>query len=441
MYILYNFLLRLYMLVNLPKVIKRWFFEKGYRQRMSESRGNMPQEVREKIENKNAIWVHAASVGEVVATNPIVNELRREFPKATIVVSVVTATGYKMAQQTIKNADGIFYFPLDLKGATKRIIDIVKPSIILNVETEIWPNFIRWAKMYKIPLVMVNGRISDKSIKKYKKIRFFLEKVLDYYSTFCMQSKIDADHIKQMGAQEEKILILGNTKYDQEYPKMDTIEKDDLYNELALDKDELIFIAGSTHPGEEEYIINAFKVIKEKYAKASLIIAPRKISRGEELKALCEANGFKALRRSQKIDENIKDNDVIILDTIGELGKLYALADVVFVGGSLVEIGGHNILEPAAFGKPIVVGEKMYNFAEIYNLLNRNKACLTARTQEELNEIFLNLADDKAMRKEYGDNAYEIMQQNQGAAKRNVEEVRKVLQATKRLHLVGEEDN
>lgn len=441
MYTLYNFLLHLYMLINLPKVAKRWFFEKGYKQRMSESRGNMPQEVREKIENKNAIWVHAASVGEVVATNPIVNELRHEFPKSTIVVSVVTATGYKMAKQTIKNADGIFYFPLDLKGATKRIIDIVKPSIILNVETEIWPNFIRWAKLYQIPLIMVNGRISEKSIKKYKKIRFFLEKVLRHYSVFCMQSKIDATHIKMMGAEPEKVLILGNTKYDQEYPQMDQLAKQEIQNELALDKNELVIIAGSTHPGEEEYIVEAFKDIKKRFSKATLIIAPRKITRGEELQSLCEESGFDVLRRSQMTEAATKAYDVIILDTIGELGKLYALADIVFVGGSLVEIGGHNILEPAAFGKPIVVGPKMFNFTEIYNLLSRNGACLTVTNQDELNKVFMELAENDEMREKYGNNAYEIMQKNQGAARRNVEQVRKVLKETNRLHLVGEEDN
>lgn len=435
MYLLYNLLLLAYMTLHLPRVVKRWLFEKGYKQRMSESSGKMPKEVREKIENKDAIWVHAASVGEIVATNPIVNELRKEFPEATIAVSVVTATGYQMAKQTITNADGIFYFPLDLNGATKRIINIVKPSIILNVETEIWPNFIRWAKRYDIPMVMVNGRISDKSILKYKKIAFFLKKILRHYSVFCMQSKIDADHIKLMGAEPEKVLILGSTKYDQEYPTVDTVTKHKIIEEYALHDASPVVIAGSTHEGEEEYVFKAFKKVKEKHPKAALILAPRRIARGDDLQMMSEGYGFTTIRRSM-MDENHTKKDVIILDTIGELGKLYGMADIVFVGGSLVQTGGHNILEPAAFGKPIVVGPFMFNFKGIYNLLRRNKACLTVHDQEEMNRVFLKLANNAQMRKEYGENAYEIMRQNQGAARRNVEQVKKVLIETNRMHLV-----
>lgn len=278
MYWLYNLLLLMYWASLIPVLIYRLIHEEGFYQRIKQSIGFLPNDLQKKISDRQAIWVHAASVGEIVAASPIVREMRKEHPNEVIIVSVVTATGFRMAHQIIEGADGILYFPLDLPYLTGRILDIVEPKIIVLVETEIWPNFLRIAQKKKIPIMMMNGRISQRSVSRYRLITFFTRRVLSSILVFCMQSRIDAQYIIDIGADPNKVVVTGNTKYDQTYGIVTADEKKSFLSELGFsESDYPIMIAGSTHKGENGSVYKAFEAIRQNHEKPALSL-PRGIS-------------------------------------------------------------------------------------------------------------------------------------------------------------------
>lgn len=420
MYWFYNVCLVIYWLLLVPVLLYRLLFEEGFYDRLKQSSGVMPQPTLEKIAYCNGIWVHAASVGEIVAASPIVRELKRRYPQETVVVSVVTATGHRMAQRIIPEADGHIFFPVDLPIITTRIVDIVDPKAILLVETELWPNFLRLAENRGLPVMMVNGRISDRSAKRYALIRGFTERMLSQIKWFCMQSKQDAKYIIQMGAPPELVQVTGNTKYDQTYAVVTPEEEEELRHEFGIHHHHPVIIAGSVHKGEEEIVLDAFRQVQAKYPEARLIMAPRDVTRGAQVESLTQNSGFTVQRRTEMKPGEAAETDVLILDTIGELGRIYCLADVVFVGGSFAKIGGHNILEPAAHGKPIFVGPHMFNFKEIFALLSKEGAVLMT-TEGRFARELLALLDDPERLAKMGANALRLVHENQGATERNVD--------------------
>lgn len=428
MYWIYNILLIIYWIGLIPVILYRLIFEEGFYERIKQSAGFMPDSLMKKIEGRRAIWLHAASVGEIVATSPIVKDIKKKFPEAVVVVSVVTATGHAMAHRIIPEAEGIIFFPLDLPFLTRRILDLIKPITILLVETEIWPNFLRIAEKEKIPVMMVNGRISDRSMHRYMFIKSFTREMLGSIEKFCMQSKIDSEYINILGADKNHITVTGNTKYDQTYAQVTKEDKEALQHEFGFGCNHPIIVAGSTHKGEEESVLSAFKVILKEFPGARLLIAPREIMRGHDVKELAEAQGLKAICRSQMTEPVHEGTPVVVLDTIGELGRLYSLGDIIFVGGSLVRTGGHNILEPAAHGKPILVGPHMFNFKEIYALLSSRNACRMVKDKRELLDAMLELCHNKELREEMSRNCLELVRENRGATQRNTEELRKLFE-------------
>ena len=430
MYWLYNILLLMYWASLIPVLIYRLIHEEGFYQRIKQSIGFLPDELKKKISDRHAIWVHAASVGEIVAASPIVREMRKEHPQEVIIVSVVTATGFRMAHQIIDGADGILYFPLDLPYLTGRILNIVNPKIIDLVETEIWPNFLRIANRKKIPIMMMNGRISQRSVSRYRLITFFTRHVLSSIRIFCMQSRIDAQYIIDIGADPNKVIVTGNTKYDQTYGIVTPEEKKKFLAELGFsESDYPIMIAGSTHKGETGSVYEAFSAIREKHPKARLIIAPRYIYQSDLVREEGRKYGITMAKRSEMKAGKKMDGpyEGVILDTIGELGRVYSLGDLVFVGGSLAHIGGHNILEPAAHAKPIVVGPNMFNFVEIYDLLSSRGACIMVKNEEEFIRTCARIVDDRQMAENMKRHCIEIVQENQGATRRNLAELQKIL--------------
>lgn len=431
MYWIYNILLIIYWIGLIPVILYRLAFEEGFYQRIKQSAGFMPVELMKKIEGKRAIWLHAASVGEIVATSPIVKDIKIKFPDAVVVVSVVTATGHAMARRIIPEAEGIIFFPLDLPFLTRRILNIIKPIMILLVETEIWPNFLRIAEKENIPVMMVNGRISDRSMKRYLYIKSFMNEMLSSIYRFCMQSKLDAEYIEVLGAPRNAITVTGNTKYDQTYARVTEEEKEALLHEFGFGHNHPIIIAGSTHKGEDESILKAFKSILKSYPQARLLIAPREIMRGNDIKNYSNREGLRAICRSEMSEPVHDEIPVVILDTIGELGRLYSLGDIVFVGGSLVKTGGHNILEPAAHGKPILVGPYMFNFKEIYALLSSRNACRMVKNEEDLLHTMIELCENQELRDAMSRNCLEVMIENRGATQRNTEEVRQLFEELK----------
>lgn len=430
MYWLYNVLLLFYWAILIPQLIYRLIREEGFYQRIKQSIGYLPPDLKEKISNRHAIWVHAASVGEIVAASPIVREMRKNHSHEVIIVSVVTATGFRMAHQIIKGADAILYFPLDLPFLTDRILTIVRPRMIVLVETEIWPNFLRIAEEKHIPVMMMNGRISQRSASRYRLITFFTRHVLSTIRVFCMQSRIDAQYIIDIGADPNKVIVTGNTKYDQTYGIVTEDEKKRFLRELGFAQGTYpIFIAGSTHKPETEPVLHAFKAIKQQFPTAKLIIAPRYILQADVIRDEGVRQGVLLVKRSDmKAGKSVPASyDGVILDTIGELGRVYSLGDLIFVGGSLARIGGHNILEPAAHGKPIVVGPNMFNFVEIFDLLSSRGACVMVRNEDEFVQTCLDILLHKDKAKQMQDSCLAIVRENQGATKKNLDELQRLL--------------
>ena len=402
--------------------------EPGFVERIRQSMfGIFPEHALDSIEKNNCIWVHAASVGEVVATSPLIKEFRREFPKSPILVSVVTASGYEMANRIIKDADSIIYYPLDFPWLAGRVLRRIHPRVFLPVETELWPNFLKTARKLRIPVMMVNGRISDKSVKRYRHLHSMWDDMIKTITKFAMQSPIDADYIKQLGAPPELVTITGNTKFDQTYTDVSEEEKNTILYELGFSKDDKIFLAGSTHRGEEELILNAFRQLKEKHANAKLLIAPRELLRTMEVIHIVRSADFSVATRTKLQKNRSVGHDVVILDTIGELGKIYSIGDVIYVGKSLVVHGGHNILEPAAHGKAIVVGSNMENFKDTHALFTKRNACVTVNNPEELNKEVLRLFDDENERKRLERETLAIVNENKGAARKSAELLKETL--------------
>lgn len=433
MYWIYNIFLSLYWIGLIPVLLYQMLMKEGFYERLKPSMGFITRTLQERIGDKEVIWIHAASVGEVVAASPIVQNIKKEFPQTAVLVSVVTNVGYSMAEQILPEANGVVFFPIDIPFLLRRMLYQFNPVGILLVETELWPNFLRIAKERQIPVMMVNGRISSRSYARYIRIKPFVASMLEIIDWFCMQSNIAADYITELGADPSKVKVTGNTKYDQIYAIVTEKKKDELQTQFGFHGHFPIIVAGSTHKGEEEIIIKAFKGLLQCYPNARLLLAPRQINRGQDILTLCESYGIQAVCRSTMEGPMEESIPVVILDTIGELGRLYSLGDIIFVGGSLVKTGGHNILEPAAHGKPIIVGPHMFNFKEIYGLLSSRGACTMVHDERELLEVLQMLCANQAMREEMSRHCLEVVSENRGATQRNTEELRRLLE---RFHIV-----
>ena len=428
MQFLYNIAAILVVILIIPVFMIRSVREKGFVERIRQSLGIFPEHALDKVAKKHCIWVHAASVGEIVATSPLIKEFHKEFPQTPILVSVVTTSGYEMANRIIKDADAIIYFPLDLPFLAGRVLRRIHPRVFLPVETELWPNFLKTARQMHIPVMMVNGRISDRSVKQYKYLNSLLTDMIGTVTKFAMQSDIDADYIMRLGAPPELVTVTGNTKFDQTYTDVSPEEKAAIIHEMGLEKAEGILLAGSTHRGEEDFVLKAFKALREKHDKAKLVIAPRELLRTQEVIHLCKRAGFTVTTRTKQQEKGPQDADIVILDTIGELGKVYSVGDVVYVGGSLITHGGHNILEPAAHGKAIIVGHYMFNFKDTHALFKKREACITVNNAQELANEVVNLFDDEAYRRRLEKETLAIVGENKGASRKSAIILRETLE-------------
>lgn len=419
MQFLYNIAAVIVVLLIIPVFLVRSIRERGFIERIRQSLGFLPDEKMEKVAKKNCIWVHAASVGEIVAASPLIKEFRKEFPKSPILVSVVTTSGYEMANRIIKDADSIIYFPLDLPFLAAHVVRRVTPRVFMPVETELWPNFLKECGRMHIPVMMVNGRISDKSVKRYRYLYSLLDDMIRTVKKFAMQSPIDAEYIIRLGADPNLVIVTGNTKFDQTYTDVSPEEKETLIRQMGLSGSDGIFLAGSTHRGEEDHVLKAFRAIRVKFPRARLVIAPRELLRTREVIAICRRAGFRTARRTELLESPATNHDIVILDTIGELGKVYSVGDVIYVGGSLISHGGHNILEPAAHGKAIIVGYNMFNFKETHALFTKRNAVVTVQNGDGLAEAALRLFEDTEERGRMERETLAIVHENKGAARRS----------------------
>lgn len=426
--LIYNIGIIMVAIAGLPLFLFRFMRERQFRERIRHNLGLFLPETLAKVEGRRPVWFQAVSVGEVVAASSIIKEFKRQLPDVPVLISSGTASGYQMAQRVVPFADAIIFYPPDLPGLPGRILDRIRPRAYVPVETELWPNFIQAARKRGIPVVMVNGRIGERSVGRYRLMRRLFTKMLDTVSRFCMQSTIDAQYVIQLGADPHRVIVTGNTKYDQNYSSVTDKEKDGYLAELGFDGIGPVIMAGSTHRGEEEILLEVLREVRRQIPAAKLVIAPRDIERSSSIVDLVRRQGFTAELRTQMASVAERSAvTVVVLNTIGELGRLYRLADLVFVGGSLVPHGGQNILEPAAQGKPIIVGPHMFNFKDTYALFSGRGACATALDGPELLQKTLEILTDPFLAEAMGREALAIVAENRGAAVRTVENLKQIL--------------
>lgn len=406
MFFIYDILYLMGFVFYLPVLLFKGKLHAGFKQRFS----FLGPELRYRLYQKPNIWFHAVSVGEVLAIVGLVEQIRLSHPNHQIVISTVTPTGYVVAQQRFRKEDVILFAPLDLGWVVRRFIAAIRPEIFIIAETEIWPNLLRALAQKDIPLVMVNGRISNSSFYRYLRFSFLFERIFRSFRSVCMQSVSDADRIIALGALPKNVTVLGSMKFD-DVSVGDTI----LPARIGFQDNALIWVAGSTHPGEEKIVLDVFKKLKIKFPALSLILAPRHVERSKDICSLIRENGFNAATFSS-LKPHIADSQaVVVVDTIGHLKSFYAMASVVFIGKSLVGQGGQNIIEPAFFGKPMIVGPYMQNFADIVEIFLDARAILQIENAGQLQETVDKLLSDRDLRNSLGRRALLTVKKNQGA--------------------------
>ncbi len=328
-----------------------------------------------------------------------------------------------MAKKLKEKISYIFYFPFDFPFVIEKVLSRLRPSLIILAETELWPNLLRYAQYSKIPVISTNGTISDTSFERYKRIRPIFKDVINKVSYFCMQTQRDKERLINLGVKPEKIIVTGNTKFD--LLDADSV-KEQPFENWNIKEFSPVIVAGSTHAGEEEFLIESFRAIVKKFPKALLILVPRHPDRVPEIENLIRAQRYSYRKRSEMSLFALEEN-IIIVDTIGELSKIYTSADIVFMGGSLVRIGGHNLLEPAFLAKPIITGPYTFKQNEMVELLKENDGIVQLESKEELKEKLLELLSSPEKRKKLGENAYKVALSNQGATRKNFEVIEKFL--------------
>jgi len=384
--------------------------------------GIFPDEIKDRLEQGNNIWIHAVSVGEVNSALPIIRRLRERFPEKLIIISTVTETGNKAAKRIARNEEVVIYLPLDLSFIVKKVIDLINPEVFIMIETEIWPNIILNLSKRNIPCVLLNGRISPSSYRRYRWIKLLIRPTLAKVNLLCMQTKKDALRIINLGALPDNVKITGNTKFDVDI-NLEDLEKEivQFSRRLKIKKDDQILIAGSTHYPEEKILFSCYNRLLINKPNLKMIIAPRHIDRIKKIEKEAEAFGFKPVKFTELIAHPHKqDNKLIIVDVMGKLKTLYALATIVFVGGSLAKIGGHNMIEPAIFSKPIIFGPYVYNFQDIAEDLINNNAAYKVNNEKELYDRVNQLLLSPKEREQLGKNAYKAIENSKGATRRSL---------------------
>lgn len=368
----------------------------------------------QRVSGSKTIWIHAVSMGEVIASVRFIKELKAGYSSANIIISTVTDTGQEIARERLSDIAGIVYIPFDLGFILKRFLRNIRPDIFIAVETELWPNIFRTLRQNRIPILIMNGRISEKSFKGYRKIRFFMRHVISCVDMFCMQEPVYAERIKGLGAEDNRVKVIGNFKFDTRPP-------DKLPEWAALLKGQVI-IAGSTHATEEELIIEAYLKLKAVFSELNLIIAPRHPERFREVEEIVKTKGLAYLTRSglNKSAFNAQFTGfVMVLDVVGELATAYGISDIAVMGGSFIQHGGQNPLEPACWGKPVVCGPHMENFTFIEDFYKKGGAIKT--DAEGLYTTLSELLSSDEKRKRTGEIARSLYNEKSGSVNRALE--------------------
>jgi 3-deoxy-D-manno-octulosonic-acid transferase len=439
MYFLYRVVTVLGMLFLAPYYALRGWRRGEPRTALAERLGSVPRTLIDRANsyaatNGAAIWIHAVSVGEVLAAKPLAESLKQRFPARAIFVSTTTETGRRLASERLRSLDGVFYFPLDWIVPVRRALRAIRPAVVIVMETEIWPNFLREARRRGVPVIFANARISERSFARYKRWKFlvgdFFARVLLDPDVFLAQTPDDSARLIEMGAPEDRVEVAGNLKYDGEPAAISPLG---IWLEGEIHRQERwpVLVAGSIVAGEEEAVIAAYDLVQRQWRHALLILAPRKPDRFDAAAEIAAAAGWNVVRRSRldftaPLDEN---GDVLMLDSIGELTSLYLFADVVFVGGSLVPAGGHNILEPAWFSRAPVFGPSMENFRDMASQFLAAKAGVQVTSGQQLGKVWVQLIEDNPLRERMGKAARALSERNRGATARALGRIVEVIES------------
>jgi len=429
MYLLYNLLLIIATVLTLPAFCLYVLITGKYREGLGQRFGFVSSRTPNDPSLKPRLWIHACSVGEVIAISPIITEIKSIYPLSCIVVSNTTRSGHGFAKKALKDVSSCLYFPLDLGWVVRRALRAVSPDMFIVSETEIWPNFLRTAKRLGIKTIMVNGRISVRSFGSYMKARFFIKRVLQNFDIMSMIMKSDADKIISMGALPERVLINGNSKYDRLADQVHRSFEEEMRRILSISREDKVFIAGSTRTGEEEVVIEAYLRFVKAYPDMLLIIAPRHIERTGEIEELLRKSRLEFVLKTELDKGKInRDKPVIVIDTIGDLFKVYSVGTIVFCGGSLVPLGGQNVLEAAAWGKVVFYGPSMEDFLDASELLERVGAGIEIKDADDLVKTGIKLLKDPETLRSLGEAGREAVMANRGSARRNAELIKELLE-------------
>ena len=425
-FLIYNILLLVSAVFLIPFFALKIVLAGKYRKSIGPKFGLIPQRVFDEMKGSPRIWVHAVSVGEVTAAAPIISSLRGMYPEACIVLSTSTETGQEMAGRLITDTSALIYYPLDIPVVVRKVIERVNPDIFVPVETEIWPNFIRACAKRGTRIVMVNGRISPRSFRRYRRTRFFWKRIMNMLDMMGAISAIDASRLEALGVEPSRIHVLGNAKYDSLAAGADDALRDEMEARLDIPHEARVFVAGSTHEGEDGMVLKVYRGLLEKYPDMLMVIVPRHPERGDDIVSLARDEGFDDCVTMKEINSGTKraGRRIVIVDVIGELFKVYSLATMVFCGGSLVPRGGQNILEPAAWGKVVLYGPSMDDFMDEKERLEIAGGGITVSNDRELLAETLKLMEDPETLRRKGAAGREIVASNGGAARRYAEMIR-----------------
>lgn len=425
MYFLYTLGLALWLLLGTPVWLQQMLRHGKHRAGLRARLGNVPEQLRR--HRAPIFWVHAVSVGEVLAVSGLVAQLRERHPRARVVVSTVTDAGQKLARQRF-GTENVFYFPVDFAFAVRPYLQALKPRLVVIAETEFWPNFLRLAHQAGARVAVVNARISDRSFPGYRRLRRWLARVLQNVDLLLAQTIQDRERLLAIGAPAERARVAGNLKFDATPPQSPAIVQQ-LQSAIALAEASPAIVAGSTMEDEEPLLLRAFETVLARHPRAVMILAPRHPERFNHVANMISDLGIRFWRRSEWQPSRSIAGRVFLLDSIGELASLYALATVAFVGGSLVERGGHNILEAAQYGVPVLVGPHTENFRDIVNLFLEAGAARMVGPAE-LPLVLRELVENEAERKLMGVRALETLQAHRGATERTLRALEELLSDT-----------
>jgi 3-deoxy-D-manno-octulosonic-acid transferase len=427
-YLLYSVATLIALVALSPYFLYQALRHKKYVGSLGQRLGYLP--VTLNLDSDPSIWIHAVSVGEVLSTRPLIAELRKRYPSLRLFLSTTTRSGQQLARRSVTDVDGIFYFPFDWPFTVRRTLAIVQPRLFVMIENEIWPTMLRECRRQGIKTMVVNGRISGRSFPRYRLIRPFFRRVLADIDRFCVQGEETAGRLVSLGADRSRIAVTGSLKFDAlDATPLPGRGPARVLRFFRMSSGRPVLVAGSTMRGEDEAVIRAFNRVRTTAGgtNALLIIAARHPERFDEVERLCKAEGLATTRRSDLPIDAEPRCDAVILDTIGELAHLYQIATAVFVGGSLIPAGGHNILEPALYGKPIVFGPHMQNFTEIAEAFLSNRAAIQVRHARELEEVIVGLMADPVRRARLGAAARALIDAHRGATGRTLDVIADLL--------------